>query len=203
GCVKTSRGRLGGRLQGHRDLGQVAELSMRELTPTASAQYGAFYLAEPVGEESELVMIAGYGTPRGRVGNVRFSMGEGLVGQAAQERRPLLIADAPADYVKIGSGLGEASPVNIIVLPIVFEDTVLGAIELASFSRFTDVHLAFFNQLIETIGVTLNAIRANTRTEALLAESQRLAQELQERSDELQRQQGELRHSNTELEEKA
>ncbi|MGH3241084.1 MAG: hybrid sensor histidine kinase/response regulator, partial [Spirillospora sp.] len=126
-----------------------------------------------------------------------------LVGQAAQERRPLLIADAPADYVKIGSGLGESSPVNIIVLPIVFEDEVLGAIELASFGRFTDVHLAFFSQLIETIGVTLNAIRANTRTEALLGESQRLAQELQERSDELQRQQGELRHSNTELEEKA
>ncbi len=86
------------------------------------------------------------------------------------------------------------------MLPIVFEDEVLGGIELASFGRFTDVHLAFFSQLIETIGVTLNAIRANARTEALLGESQRLAGELQERSDELQRQ---LRHSNTELEEKA
>ena len=201
--LKTNLARIGGLMQGHRDLLQVAELIMRELTPTASAQYGAFYRAETVGEETELVMIAGYGTPRDRIGNVRFAMGEGLVGQAAQERRPLLIADAPADYVKIGSGLGEASPVNIIVLPIVFEDTVLGAIELASFSRFTDVHLAFFNQLIETIGVTLNAISANARTEQLLAESQRLAQELQERSDELQRQQGELRNSNTELEEKA
>ncbi len=201
--LKTNLARIGGLMQGHRDLMQVAELIMRELTPTASAQYGAFYLAENTGEETELVMIAGYGTPRGRIRNVRFAMGEGLVGQAAQERRPLLIADAPADYVKIGSGIGEASPVNIIVLPIVFEDAVLGAIELASFGRFTDVHLAFFSQLIETIGVTLNAISANTRTEALLAESQRLAQELQERSDELQRQQGELRHSNTELEEKA
>ncbi|MFS2293928.1 MAG: HAMP domain-containing protein [Actinomadura sp.] len=201
--LKTNLARIGGLMQGHRDLMQVAELIMRELTPTASAQYGAFYLAENTGEETELVMIAGYGTRRGRIRNVRFAMGEGLVGQAAQERRPLLIADAPADYVKIGSGLGEASPVNIIVLPIVFEDAVLGAIELASFGRFTDVHLAFFSQLIETIGVTLNAISANTRTEALLAESQRLAQELQERSDELQRQQGELRHSNTELEEKA
>ena len=201
--LKTNLARIGGLMQGHRDLMQVAELIMRELTPTASAQYGAFYLAESIGEETELVMIAGYGTRRGRVGAVRFAMGEGLVGQAAQERRPLLIADAPADYVKIGSGLGEASPVNIIVLPIVFEDAVLGAIELASFGRFTDVHLAFFSQLIETIGVTLNAISANTRTEALLGESQRLAQELQERSDELQRQQGELRHSNTELEEKA
>ncbi|QKG27452.1 HAMP domain-containing protein [Actinomadura verrucosospora] len=200
--LKTNLARIGGLMQGHRDLMQVAELIMRELTPTASAQYGAFYLAEG-GEETELVLIAGYGTRRSRIGTVRFALGEGLVGQAAQERRPLLINDAPADYVRIGSGLGESSPVNIIVLPIVFEDEVLGAIELASFGRFTDVHLAFFSQLIETIGVTLNAIRANTRTEALLGESQRLAQELQERSDELQRQQGELRHSNTELEEKA
>ncbi|MGW2314085.1 HAMP domain-containing protein, partial [Actinomadura luteofluorescens] len=201
--LKTNLARIGGLMQGHRDLQQVADLIMRELTPTASAQYGAFYLAENAGEETDLALIAGYGTRRHRGGHVRFGLGEGLVGQAAQERRPLLIADAPADYVKIGSGLGESSPVNIIVLPIVFEDEVLGAIELASFGRFTDVHLAFFSQLIETIGVTLNAIRANTRTEALLGESQRLAQELQERSDELQRQQGELRHSNTELEEKA
>ncbi|MQY01984.1 Sensor histidine kinase RcsC [Actinomadura sp. RB68] len=200
--LKTNLARIGGLMQGHRDLMQVAELIMRELTPTASAQYGAFYLAEEADGETELVLLAGYGVRRG-AGAVRFALGEGLVGQAAQERRALLITDAPDGYVKIRSGLGEAAPVNIIVLPIVFEDSVLGAIELASFGRFTDVHLAFFSQLIETIGVTLNAISANTRTEALLAESQRLAQELQERSDELQRQQGELRHSNTELEEKA
>ena len=201
--LKTNLARIGGLMQGRRDLMQVAELIMSELTPTANAQYGAFYLAEPSGEETELVLIAGYGVRRSDAKSIRFAMGEGLVGQAAAERRTLLISDAPADYIKIRSGLGEAAPVNIIVLPIMFEDSVLGAIELASFSRFTDVHLAFFSQLIETIGVTLNAISANTRTEALLAESQRLAQELQERSDELQRQQGELRHSNTELEEKA
>jgi len=201
--LKTNLARIGGLMQGHRDLMQVAELIMSELTPTANAQYGGFYLAEHSGEETELVLIAGYGVAKNKVGKVRFTLGEGLVGQAAAEHRTLLIADAPADYVKIGSGLGKASPVNIIVMPITFEDSVLGAIELASFSRFTDVHLAFFRQLIETIGVTLNAISANTRTEALLAESQRLAQELQERSDELQRQQGELRNSNTELEEKA
>ncbi|MFC5753731.1 HAMP domain-containing protein [Actinomadura rugatobispora] len=201
--LKTNLARIGGLMQGHRDLMQVAELIMSELTPTANAQYGAFYLAEHSGEETELALIAGYGVRKNRAGALRFALGEGLVGQAAAEHRTLLIADAPADYIKIGSGLGEAGPVNIIVLPIMFEDSVLGAIELASFARFTDVHLAFFSQLIETIGVTLNAISANTRTEALLTESQRLAQELQERSDELQRQQGELRNSNTELEEKA
>ncbi|WP_157407422.1 HAMP domain-containing protein [Actinomadura atramentaria] len=201
--LKSNLARIGGLMQGHRDLEQVAELIMRELTPTASAQFGAFYLAEETGDETELVLLAGYGVKRDLAGKVSFGLGEGLVGQAAEERRTIIISDAPGDHVKIRSGLGESAPVNIIVLPIVFEEKVLGAIELASFSQFSDVHLAFFRQLIETIGVTLNAISANTRTEALLSESQRLAQELQERSDELQRQQGELRHSNTELEEKA
>jgi signal transduction histidine kinase/ActR/RegA family two-component response regulator len=93
--------------------------------------------------------------------------------------------------------------VNVIVIPILFEDQVLGAIELASFNRFSDIHLAFFGQFAETTGVTINAILANSRTEALLAESQRLTKELQERSDELQRGQAELRRSNAELEDKA
>jgi signal transduction histidine kinase/CheY-like chemotaxis protein len=93
--------------------------------------------------------------------------------------------------------------VSVAVLPIVFEDQVLGVVELASLTGFSDVHLAFFDQFVSTIGVTINTIMANSRTEALLAESQRLTTQLQERSDELQRQQGELRRSNAELEEKA
>ncbi|MEO5877909.1 MAG: ATP-binding protein, partial [Streptosporangiaceae bacterium] len=201
--LKTNLARIGGLMQGHRDLLQVAQLIMSELTPTAASQYGAFYFADESRDQTELVLMAGYGVPREEVGQVRFSLGQGMVGQAALERKTILVPEAPADYVRIGSGLGEAVPASVIVMPILFEDQVLGAIELASFGRFTDVHLDFFDQFTETIGVTINAIIANTRTESLLSESQRLAQELQERSDELQRQQGELRRSNAELEEKA
>ncbi|MGH3389600.1 MAG: ATP-binding protein, partial [Actinomadura sp.] len=204
--LKSNLARIGGLMQGHRDLMQVAKLIMSELTPTASAQYGAFYLGEPSGDRDDakvsLTLLAGYGLSDDNLG-VRFSLGEGMVGQAARERRTILVTDAPEGYITIGSGLGRSAPANIIVLPIVFEGEVLGAIELASFNRFTDMHLAFFDQFTETIGVTINAIIANTRTESLLSESQRLTQELQERSDELQRQQGELRRSNAELEEKA
>ncbi|MGI8336793.1 HAMP domain-containing protein [Actinomadura scrupuli] len=201
--LKSNLARIGGLMQGHRDLMQVASLIMSELTPTVSAQYGAFYLAQETDTGLQLTLMAGYGVSRGASGSVSFALGEGLVGQAGLERQTILIQHAPADYIRISSGLGEAAPANVIVMPILFEDQVLGAIELASFSRFTDVHLAFFNQFTETIGVTINAIGANSRTESLLAESQRLAQELQERSDELQRQQGELRRSNAELEDKA
>ncbi|WP_119730013.1 HAMP domain-containing protein [Thermomonospora amylolytica] len=201
--LKSNLARIGGLMQGHRDIVQVAQLIMSELTPIASASHGAFYLARPADDgETELALIAGYGV-RPEPGAATFRLGEGLVGQAALERRTIMLDDAPGDYVRIRSGLGQAPATHVIVLPILFEDQVLGAIELASFSPFTDTHLAFFDQFAESIGVTINAISANSRTEALLAESQRLAQELQERSDELQRQQAELRRSNAELEEKA
>ncbi|RAY16051.1 hybrid sensor histidine kinase/response regulator [Actinomadura craniellae] len=201
--LKTNLARIGGLMQGHRDPMQVAGLIMSELTPTVSAQYGAFYLARPGEDGPTLTLIAGYGVRRDTIGSKSFALGEGLIGQSAIERRPITITDAPGDYVKIGTGLGSAAPTNIVVLPIVFEGEVLGAIELAGFTAFSKVHMAFFDQFAENLGVTINAIIANTRTESLLGESQRLAQELQERSDELQRQQAELRRSNAELEEKA
>jgi signal transduction histidine kinase/HAMP domain-containing protein/ActR/RegA family two-component response regulator len=201
--LKTNLARIAGLMQGHRDLMEVARLIMSEVTPLTSAQYGAFYLAEEHEGERELVLKTGYGVAKGQVDKVRFGFGERLVGQAAVEHKPILVDEVPAGYITIGTGLGEASPVNVIVLPILFENRVLGAIELASFSPFSDVHLAFFDQFVETIGVTINTITANSRTEALLSESQRLTVELQDRSSELQRQQAELRRSNAELEEKA
>ncbi len=133
----------------------------------------------------------------------RFVLGESLAGQAALERKRILIGNIPPGYLSVGSGLGAASPVSVVMLPILFEDQVLGVLELASLHRFSDVHLAFFDQFVPTIGVTINTIMANSRTEALLAESQRLATQLQERTHELQRQQAELRNSNAELEDKA
>ncbi|GAA4639138.1 HAMP domain-containing protein [Actinoallomurus vinaceus] len=202
--LKTNLARIAGLMQGHRDLMEVARLIMSEVTPLSSAQYGAFYLVEePEESEPELVLKTGYGLSQDKIDNVRFHFGDSLVGQAAVQHKPILIHDLPPGYIKIGTGLGQASPVNLIVLPILFENRVLGAIELASFSPFSEVHLAFFDQFVETIGVTINTITANSRTEALLGESQRLTAELQDRSSELQRQQEELRRSNAELEEKA
>ena len=201
--LKTNLARIAGLMQGHRDLMEVARLIMSEVTPLASAQYGAFYLAEETDGDRELVLKTGYGVGKDQIDKVRFTFGDRLVGQAAVEHKPILVDDLPAGYITVGTGLGQAPPANVIVLPILFENRVLGAIELASFSTFSEVHLAYFDQFVETIGVTINTITANSRTEALLAESQRLTVELQDRSSELQRQQAELRRSNAELEEKA
>jgi signal transduction histidine kinase/HAMP domain-containing protein/CheY-like chemotaxis protein len=204
--LKTNLATIGGMMQGHRDLEVVAELIMDELAPLVGAQHGTFFLSEPdpaVDGGTRLRLIAGFGLRTDLNAPVQYRLGQSLIGQVAHSKRPIVVRDVPADYVKISSGLGEAGPACLAVLPIMFEDQVLGVIELASFSEFTSVETAFLSQVAETIGVNVNTIIANSRTDSLLTESQRLTAELQARSEELQAQQEELQRSNAELGDKA
>ncbi len=201
--LKTNLARIAGLLQGHRDLATVGELIMNELIPLVGGQHGAFFIADDSRDGITLRLIAGYGVRADLAAPSRFRLGESLVGQVAKTRKPIAVTDAPPGYVKIASGLGEAAPLNLMVLPIVFEGQVLGVIEAGSFSPFTQVHQDFLEQLMETIGVNANTIIVNSRTDDLLAESQRLAAELQSRSGELQARQEELQRSNADLEDKA
>ncbi|MGZ6709220.1 MAG: ATP-binding protein, partial [Solirubrobacteraceae bacterium] len=191
--LKTNLARISGMLQGQRDIEQVTGLIMSEVTPVVSAQHGAFFLVEPKsGGGSELRLVASYGYKPERD---RFALGEGLVGQAAVDGRPLRLTDLPPDYVTIASALGEAAPAHLVVMPIMFEEQVLGVVELGALRPFSAVNEAFLDQLTDTIGVVINTIQANMRTEELLSQSQALAQELQKQSEE-------LRQTNDELQDK-
>jgi CheY-like chemotaxis protein/HAMP domain-containing protein len=207
--LNTNMARFSGMLQGQRDLKQVSRLIMSELTPLVGALHGGFFVAEGNGgngddhDDAAFRLLASYGfTQRKGIKHV-FALGEGLVGQSALERKSIVVTDAPEDYIAISSGLGEAAPVNIVVLPILFEDHVMAIVELASFLRFTEPQLNLLDQLAETLGVVLNTIAANMRTEELLQQSQSLTQELQSQSEELQAQRDELERTNQELEEQA
>ncbi|HUP85663.1 MAG TPA: HAMP domain-containing protein [Acidimicrobiales bacterium] len=201
--LKTNLARISSMLQGHRDLKTVSQLLISELAPLVNAQHGAFFMSDENGDETEYRLLSSYGFKR-RKGVVNtYKPGESLVGQAVIEKKPILVSDAPEDYIRIASGLGEAAPVNVIVLPVIFEDSVLSIIELASFRPFSEIHQSFLEQIVETVGVVLSTIIATMRTEELLKESQRLTEELQSQSEELQSQQDELRRSNLELEEQA
>jgi signal transduction histidine kinase/HAMP domain-containing protein/DNA-binding response OmpR family regulator len=201
--LKTNLARIAGMMQGHRDLAVVAELIMDELAPLVGAQHGTFFISEPVNGDTQLRLIAGYGLRADKTAPIQYRLGQSLVGQVAKSKRSVVVRDLPEGYIRISSGLGEAPPANLAVLPILFEDQVLGVIELASFTPFSQVQTDFLEQLTETLGVNFNTIIANARTDALLSESQRLASELQARSEELQARQVELQRSNAELEEKA
>ncbi|MGW5432632.1 HAMP domain-containing protein [Streptomyces sp. NPDC004059] len=209
--LKGNLARISGLMQGRRDLEDVASLIMSELTPVVSAQHGAFFLTMPLmegkdvgdGEDNyELRMLGSYGYSMGSM-PTSFRPGEALVGTAAQEKRAILVENAPSGYLKISSGLGEAPPAQVIVLPVLFEGNVLGVIELASFTPFTQIQKDFLNQIAEMIATSVNTISVNTKTEQLLKQSQELTEQLRERSAELENRQKALQASNAELEEKA
>ncbi|MBL9099628.1 MAG: response regulator, partial [Myxococcales bacterium] len=200
--LKTNLAKFTRVLQGQRDLEAVARLILRELAPLVRAQQGVFYLmdgAEAANGDTQasvLRLLSSYAyRERKNLSNV-FRVGEGLVGQCAMEKERILLTDVPDNYIKINSGLGEAKPLNIVVLPVVFEGQVKAVVELASFYRFGDIHLAFLDQLTESIGIVLNTIAAGMRTEELLKQSQSLAEEL--RSQQL-----ELTETNRRLEQQA
>ncbi len=187
--LKTNLAKFSRMLQGQKDLLTVGKLILSELAPVVSAQQGVFYTMDSDKEEDSepyMKLLASYAHRERKNLGSRFKMGEGLVGQCALEKEKILLTNVPGDYMTIGSGLGEANPVNILVLPVVFEGNVKAVMELASFDRFSPTHQAFLDQLTESIGIVLNTIEANTRTEDLLKQSQSLAKELQSQQQELQ-----------------
>ena len=184
--LKTNLARFTGMLQGQRDLGTVGRMLLSELAPLVNAQQGVMYQMESE-DSGALVMLSAFAGD-GRDDHLRsLKLGEGLIGQCAVEKRRMLISDLPPDRtVPIRSGLFEAVPRNVIVLPILFEDRVKAVIELASLGAFTASHLAFLEQLTSSIGIVLNSIEATMQTEGLLKQSQQLAAELQAQQKELQ-----------------
>ncbi|WP_412540953.1 ATP-binding protein [Longispora sp. K20-0274] len=194
--LNSNMARVSGLLQGQRDLGEVCRMIMDEVTPLIEAQVGAFFLQQEGQDGTTRLRLTGsYGyVPEGHA--VVFAPGEGLVGQAVAARRTIRVTSTPPGYLTVRSGLGSAPPADVVVLPVLFEGQPLGVIEFGSLSTFSELHLTFLDRLVATIGVALNTIRANQRTEELLAQSQRLALELQDQS-------GEMSRTNLELEEKA
>ncbi|MFC4493225.1 ATP-binding protein [Streptomyces ovatisporus] len=179
--LESNLTRLASLMQGRRDIREIAEPIMRELPPLVGAQFGAFFLARrseagtaPGAED--LRYVAGYGTAAYEPGARPHggATGHSLIAQVAAEKRRLVLTDLPPDYLPVGSGLGEARPACVVILPVLYEDRLLGVLELASFQAFSDIHLAFFDQFVHTMGVALQTIRANTELSekaALLAAS--------------------------------
>ena len=186
--LKSNLAKFTQMLQGQKDLNTVTRRILSELAQVVNAQKGMFYILEQ--EENfknqKLKLFAAYAFGEEVKVQKEFALGEGLVGQCALEKERILLTNVPKSYTKISSGLGKASPLNLIVLPVLFEKEIKAVIELASFDTFSETHLDFLSQLTESIGIVLNTIEANTRTESLLVQSQSLTDELRRTNEELQ-----------------
>jgi HAMP domain-containing protein/CheY-like chemotaxis protein/signal transduction histidine kinase len=183
--LKTNLARFTGMLQGQRDLATVGRMLLSELVPLVNAQQGVIYRMEAE-ESAGMTLLSAYADDSSNGHPHRLQIGEGLAGQCATEKRSMLITQVPDRTVPIHSALFKTPPQNVIVLPVLFEDSAKAVIELASLSNFTASHLAFLEQLTASIGIVLNSIEATMQTEALLQQSQQLATELQMQQKELQ-----------------
>jgi signal transduction histidine kinase/CheY-like chemotaxis protein len=223
--LKTNLARFTRMLQGERDLSTVSNLVLSELAPLINAQHAVFYVTDRDDEGAAVLnLAASYAFNARKHLASQFKLREGLIGQSAYEKSRILLTNVPKDYVQISSGLGEAPPSNIIVLPALFEGEVKAVIELATFGEFNETQQQFLDQLMESIGIVLNTIAANMRTEGLLKQSQLLTSELQAQQEELKKtndrleqqaaslrqseellrtKQEELQQTNAELQEKA
>jgi signal transduction histidine kinase/CheY-like chemotaxis protein/HAMP domain-containing protein len=199
---KTNLAKFSRLLQGQKDLVAVGQVILSELAPVVGAQQAEFYVLDGIGAERKLRLLASYASGGQRAHGKELGLGEGLVGQCAVDKQKILMHGVPADAIRISSGLSLTSPQDILVLPIVFEGQVKGVLELASLERFSSTHQVFLDQLTESIGVVINTIEANMRTENLLQQSQSLAQELQQTNQELQEKAQLLAHQNHEVERK-
>jgi HAMP domain-containing protein/signal transduction histidine kinase/CheY-like chemotaxis protein len=203
--LKSNLAKFAQMLQGQRDRNAVANKVLSELAELVNARYSAFYILEQSDsvEEPKLKLFAGY-AHRGRKNiEQEFDMSQGLVGQCAKDKERIRLSNVPSEYLQISSGIGSAAPIDLVILPVLFENNIKAVIELASFDSFSDTHVDFLDQLTESIGIVLNNIETNTRTEELLKQSQSLAGELSSQQEELRRANDELHDKGRSLEEKA
>ncbi len=204
--IKSGVNELNDRMRGDLDISTISRNIITFLSKYIGAQIGAIYLAD--NEQKYLSLTASYAFTKRKGINNKIEFGEGLVGQAAFERELISITQIPDDYIRINSGLGDAIPRNIVVVPIIFEDKVIGVIELGSVDEFDELKVAFLGLLMETLAVSLNSSASRTEVQLLLEKTrdqadalQQQQEELKQTNEELQVQQEELRVANEELEE--
>ncbi len=199
--LKTGQAQLNEQLRGEQNIIALAEKLLNYLAPYLGAQVGLFYLLKTAEnkEDSRLKLIASYAYVHRKGMNNEFKMGEALVGQAALERKPILMSQVPDDYIHIQSGAGNAVPHTILAIPFSYENELKGVIELGSFNEFSELQLEFIQQIVPSIGIAVMSAESRTQMQILLDQSQAQAQELRTRATELQRQKAEVQESNSKL----
>jgi hypothetical protein len=177
--------RFGQMLQGEMDLQAAGQKILSEFASVMKSRHGMFYVLDSTNGTSDLSLLASYAHhERKNLANT-FALGQGLVGQCALEKQTILVSNLPDDYTRIGSGVGEANPVNVVVVPVIFDGKVKAVIEQASFELFNTVQLDYLDQAANNLGVVISTIEAAQRTEELLQQEQMQTEELQCQQEEL------------------
>jgi len=185
--------------QGITDINELTQLFINKLAPLLQASYGVVYLRREQGGEIDFVKVAGYAITDDDIVKTRFRLGEGIIGQAALDKRIFLIDQIPDNHFKITTGLGTSNPSNLLIAPILFENRVEAVVEFAALQPFDSQHLTLLDLLQDKFGSSISSVAGRMEVERLLAESQVLTEELQAQSEELQAQSEELQMQQEQL----
>lgn len=199
--LNSNMARITELLEGINSLEEVGQRFISEFTPVLGCHYGAIYIRQEDKHPNKLELKGSYAFEGGEDPKDVFMIGEGLVGQAALDKKSIKLEHPPETYMNIHSAWGSSKPGMILIYPVMFENEVLGVVEIASFEPISPLQEQLLEQLTQSLGIIVNNITGRLRVEELLRESQALTEELQCQSEELQTQQEELRRSNENLEE--
>jgi len=192
--LKTGIARLNETMLGEKELSTLVAKVISELATYLEARIGVFYLQQTNVKDPKLILMGSYAYTKSKNLSTSFKAGEGLVGQAALEKKQILIENVPEDYIRVTSGLGEASPTFISVTPILIEDRLIGVVELGTFHEFTHLQMEYLEQAMISVAINIEMVRSSEQAAIALEQYQGLTAELQV-------QQEQLKSSNAELKE--
>ncbi len=196
---KTGLSELSNKITGEQDIETVCNQSLMHMAKYLKADVGALYLVEEIDSQC-FIMVAGYALQT--IDELKFRLGQGMAGQAALEKEMKVLEDVPDGFLRIESGIGGTNPKNVIIIPLLFEDNVIGVIELGALHVFTSEEKEFADKVSSNIAIALSSARFNDQLRKLLNKTRKQADELQEKGDELEAQQMQLQITNDDLEEK-
>jgi methyl-accepting chemotaxis protein len=183
------------------DLGKLSEEIISNLVKYLKANQGALYIIDDTdsAEEATMSMKACYAWDKKKFLNHKIHKGEGLAGQAWQEGDTVYLTEVPQNYIKITSGLGDANPTSVLIVPLKVNDQTFGAVEIASFNLFQDYEMEFVQKIAESIASTISSVKINARTQHLLEESQEMTEQMRAQEEEMRQNMEELQATQEEM----
>lgn len=198
--LKTGQAKLNDQIRGEQDIVSLSEKILISLAEYLDASIGLLYLVQQDEQHvMHLKLMASYAYVHRKGLNNDFKLGEGLVGQAALEKKTISLSQIPDNYIHIHSGVGDAVPNHVVAVPFLYENELKGVIELATFREFSKLQTDFLNQVMPNISIAIMSAESRTQMRDLLAQSQVQAKELEARAVELQAQKAEMQEANEKL----
>jgi PAS domain S-box-containing protein len=183
------------------DLNKLADEIIGNLVKYLKANQGALYIIDDAQQDEEptMSMKACYAWDKKKFLNHKIHRGEGLSGQAWQEGDTIYLTEVPQDYIKIVSGLGDANPTSVLIVPLKINDQIFGIVEIASFNLFGDFEIEFVQKIAESIASTISSVKVNARTQLLLEESQEMTEQMRAQEEEMRQNMEELQATQEEM----